>query len=58
MRTLFKGGSVVSGSGVRRLDLLTEGEKVAAMGRNLNKYHRFCHGKIKKFEGKPEEPAA
>ena len=29
-----------------------------AMGRNLNKYHRFCHGKIKKFEGKPEEPAA
>ncbi len=35
MRTLFKGGSVVSGSGVRRLDLLTEGEKVAALGRNL-----------------------
>ena len=29
-----------------------------AMGRNLNKYHRFLHGKIKKFEGKPEEPAA
>lgn len=29
-----------------------------AMGRNLNKYHRFRHGKIKKFEGKPEEPAA
>ncbi len=29
-----------------------------AMGRNLNKYHQFRHGKIKKFEGKPEEPAA
>ena len=29
-----------------------------AMGRNLNKYHRFLNGKIKKFEGKPAEPAA
>ena len=29
-----------------------------AIGRNLNKYHRFLHGKIQKFEGKKEQPAA
>ena len=29
-----------------------------AFGRNLNKYHRFLHGKIKKFEGKTEQTAA
>ena len=28
------------------------------MGRNLNKYHRFLHGKIKKFAGRPVEPAS
>ena len=27
-------------------------------GRNLNKYHRFLHGAIKKFEGKTEQTAA
>ena len=32
MRTLFKGGSVASGKGVRRADLLVEGEKVASLG--------------------------
>ncbi len=36
MRTLFKGGSVVSGSGQRRADLLVDGEKVVKLGRNLN----------------------
>ena len=35
MRTLFKGGSVVSGKGVRRADLLMEGEKVVSLGRGL-----------------------
>ncbi len=35
MRTLFKGGSVASGRGVRRADLLVEGEKVSALGRGL-----------------------
>ena len=35
MRTLFKGGSVVSGNGAKRADLLVEGEKVVALGRNL-----------------------
>ena len=35
MRTLFKGGSVVSGSGARKADLLIEHEKVIAVGRNL-----------------------
>lgn len=29
-----------------------------AFGRNLNKYHRFLHGEIKKFEGKTERTAA
>ncbi|MEY8387233.1 dihydropyrimidinase [Oscillospiraceae bacterium 38-13] len=35
MRTLFKGGSLVSGRGVRRADLLVEDEKVVALGRGL-----------------------
>lgn len=35
MRTLFKGGSVVSGKGVRRADLLVDGEKVVGLGRGL-----------------------
>ena len=26
-----------------------------AIGRNINKYHRFLHLKLKKFEGKPQE---
>lgn len=29
-----------------------------ALGRNINKYHRFEHGKIKKYEGKIEENVA
>ncbi len=29
-----------------------------AIGRNLNKYHRFLHGEIQKFEGKKEQTAA
>ena len=29
-----------------------------ALGRNVNKYHRFIHGKIKKFEGKSEQQVA
>ena len=28
-----------------------------AMGRNLNKYHRFLHGEIQRFEGKTEQTA-
>ena len=35
MRTLFQGGTVVSGSGSRRADILVDGEKVVAVGRNL-----------------------
>ena len=27
-------------------------------GRNINKYHRFLHDEIKKFEGKTEEKTA
>ncbi len=29
-----------------------------AIGRNINKYRRFLHDEIKKFEGKTEEKAA
>ena len=29
-----------------------------AIGRNINKYHRFLHGEIKKYEGKPEQMAS
>ena len=29
-----------------------------AIGRNINKYHRFIHEKIKKFEGKKEQTVA
>ena len=29
-----------------------------AIGRNINKYHRFLHNKIQKFEGKTEQKTA
>ena len=29
-----------------------------AIGRNINKYHRFLYAKLKKFEGKPQEKTA
>ena len=29
-----------------------------AIGRNVNKYHRFMHGELKKFEGKTEQKTA
>ena len=32
MGILLRGGSVVSGQGVRRADVLLEGEKIAAVG--------------------------
>ncbi len=35
MRTLLKGGSVVSGNGARRADVLVDGQKVLAVGRDL-----------------------
>ena len=28
------------------------------IGRNINKYHRFLHDEIRKFEGKPAEETA
>ena len=31
---------------------------VIAIGRNVNKYHRFLYAKLKKFEGKPQEKTA
>lgn len=35
MKTLLRGGSVVSGRGTARLDVLLEGERIAAVGENL-----------------------
>lgn len=35
MRTLFKGGTVVSGTGTKRADLLVENEKIVETGKNL-----------------------
>lgn len=29
-----------------------------AIGRNINKYHRFLHDKLQKFEGKTEQKTA
>ena len=29
-----------------------------AIGRNINKYHRFKHDELKKFEGKTEQESA
>lgn len=29
-----------------------------SFGRNINKYHRFIHGEIEKFEGKTEQAIA
>lgn len=36
MKTLLKGGSVVSGRGVRRADVLIDGEKIVQVGRGLS----------------------
>ena len=35
MRTLFKGGTLVSGTGTKRADLLVEDEKIVETGKNL-----------------------
>lgn len=56
-------GDIKENDGFRRFNYRTS-EKVYkefmlyAIGRNINKYHRFLHGEIKKFEGKTEEKAA
>ena len=35
MRTLLKGGAAVSGHGVRKADVLLDGERIAAVGEEL-----------------------
>jgi dihydropyrimidinase len=35
MKTLLKGGTVVTGEGGKRADILIDGEKIAAVGRSL-----------------------
>ena len=34
-KQLFRGGTVVSGTGCQKADVLAEGEKITAVGRNL-----------------------
>ena len=36
MKRLFKGGTVVSGEGLKKIDLLVKGEKILAEGKILN----------------------
>lgn len=56
-------GDIKENDGFRRFNYWTA-EKVYkefmlyAIGRNINKYHRFLHDEIKKFEGKTEEKTA
>lgn len=56
-------GNIKENDGFRRFNYRTS-EKIYkefmlyAIGRNINKYHRFLHDKIKKFEGKTEEKTA
>ncbi len=53
-------GDIKENDGFRRFNYRTA-EKVYkefmlyAIGRNINKYHRFLHDKIKKFEGKTKK---
>lgn len=42
----------------RSADKVSREFKLFALGRNMNKYHRFSYGLLKKFEGKTEENAA
>ena len=37
MKYLFRGGTVVSGRGTRRADILVEGEKIVEVGRNITR---------------------
>ena len=36
MKLLFKGGKVVSGEGTKKRDILVKGEKILAVGENLD----------------------
>ena len=42
----------------RTLEKVYKESMLYAIGRNVNKYHRFLHDEIKKFEGKTEEKIA
>ena len=56
-------GDIKENDGFRRFNYRTA-EKVYkefmlyAIGRNINKYHRFLHDEIQKFKGKTEKKAA
>ena len=36
MKRLFRGGTVVSGDGLKKMDVLVKGEKILAMGEDLD----------------------
>ena len=42
----------------RKTDKVYKEFMLYAIGRNINKYHRFLHNKIQKFEGKSEQKTA
>ncbi len=42
----------------RRTEKVYKEFMLYAIGRNINKYHRFLHQEIEKYEGKPEEKTA
>lgn len=48
MKRLFKGGTVVSGDGLRKLDILVKGEKILAVGEHLE----FQDAEIEDVRGK------
>lgn len=42
----------------RRTEKVYKEFMLYAIGRNINKYHRFLYQEIEKYEGKPEEKKA
>ena len=42
----------------RRTEKVYKEFMLYAIGRNINKYHRFVHGELQKFEGKTEQKSA
>ena len=46
MKRIFKGGTVVTGSGLKQVDLLVKGEKILAEGEDLGCRNCRCDGKI------------
>ena len=52
MKRLFKGGIIVSGEGLKELDILVKGEKILAVGENLE----FRDAELEDVRGKIHLP--